>query len=145
MIVHVRYMYSPFHRWSALYSTCNIQCIVTTLVHIVMTPLKWPTAKYCPSLVQQQQHALARILLLVTDFCSGDQRPTYMYNHVCACTLKWVRVIFHILLYSLHYNQTLLWWKLILIRFFANLLYLSTGWVNVNICTYTMYMSYMYH
>ena len=54
-----------------------------TFVHIVMTPLKCPTAKYCPSLVQQQQQALARILLLVTDFCSGDQRPAQCIHVQC--------------------------------------------------------------
>ena len=61
---------------------CIHVCTVVTLVHIVMTPLKCPTAKYCPSLVQQQQQALARILLLVTDFCSGDQRPTCIYMYI---------------------------------------------------------------
>ena len=46
-----------------------------TLFLILTLPLYIPTARYCPSLVQQQHVTRLLTLCFATDFCSGDQRP----------------------------------------------------------------------
>ena len=46
-----------------------------TLDLMLTLPLNMPIARYCPSLVQLQLVILLAIFVLLTDFCSGDQRP----------------------------------------------------------------------
>ncbi len=46
-----------------------------TLFLIVMSPLKRPSARYCPSFVQLQAVTRLFTLCFDTDFCSGDHRP----------------------------------------------------------------------
>ena len=51
-----------------------------------MTPLKRPTAKYWPSLVQEQLVARDNTLNFDTDFCSGLHRPIHVHMHIYTCT-----------------------------------------------------------
>ena len=71
---------------------------------MVMTPLQCPTAKYWPSLVQQQQQTLARILLLVM---TSAQETTDLYviydnDYINPTSLEYITIIILRTIYSVH-------------------------------------------